>query len=235
MYSFNNRCALRRLILTIIAGGALAICSMATATEAIAPENRLAVEKSKPGPLGLSVNGASSGIKADYFKQTVANAILASGIFSGIDNSKAAEMIIPMIGAKGVFPGSDISNSTPYVLKIRIIEIDAPSFSIRMTVSMNAVWSLYRTADKATLLHEIIPSTYTGGAFEGGLIGANRVRVGTEGAARENIRIGMELLESLNFEQEPGSGPAPETGHSLSAKYPHATTANLLPLNERAF
>ena len=63
------------------------------------------------------------------------------------------------------------------------------------------VWTLYRVAEKTELLHENIYSTYTGGVFEGGVHGANRVRVAMEGATRENIRIGMEMLESLDFEQ----------------------------------
>jgi len=186
MNFFGAQYVSRYMVSTIIAGGILMFCSVAMA----------APESSKPGPLGLAVAGASSGINPDYFKQAVTDAINDSGIFSSIDNSDAADIIIPMIGADGIYPGNELSDNTPYVLNIRIIKVDAPSFSIRMTGSMNVVWTLYRTADKATLLQEIIPSTYTGRAFEGGIIGANRVRVGTEGAARENIRIGMEMLES---------------------------------------
>ena len=213
----------RHLILSIIAGSALLGCSMAMAADAVdtaeskPAENLSAPVDERPGPLGLIVNGTSSGINTDYLEQTALEAMKASGIFSAIDNSKAAEVIMPMIGAKGVFPGAELSGDAPYVLKIRVIKVDAPSFSIRMTVSMRVVWTLYRTLDKATLLHEIIPSTYTGAAFEGGLIGANRVRAGTEGAARENVRLGMEFLEALDFEQEPlgfemeavGSGQEP--------------------------
>jgi len=195
MNFFGAQYVSRYMILTIIAGGILMSCPAAMAAEAFA----------KPGPLGLAVTGASSGMRPDYFKQAVTDAINESGIFSGIDSSDAADIIIPMIGADGVYPGDELSDNTPYVLKIRIIKVDAPAFAIRMTISMNVVWSLYRTADKATLMHEIIPSTYTGRAFEGGIIGANRVRAGTEGAARENIRIGMEMLESVYFEPEKNS------------------------------
>ena len=101
---------------------------------------------------------------------------------------------------------TDGGNSTHYVLEIRIIKVSAPSFSTRMEVSMNAIWELHSTAGKTVLLHKNIHSTYTGGAFEGGLIGANRVRVATEGAARENIRIGLEELASLKLQQ----GQAPQ-------------------------
>jgi len=199
----------RHLMLSVIAGSALLGCSMAMAADAVdtaeskPAENLSAPVDERPGPLGLIVNGASSGINTDYLEQSALTAIEASGIFSAIDNSKAAEVIMPMIGAKGVFPGAALSGDAPYVLKIRVIKVDAPSFAIRMTVGMKVVWTLYRTIDKATLLHEVISSTYTGAAFEGGLIGANRVRAGTEGAARENVRLGMEFLEAFNFEQEP--------------------------------
>ena len=107
-----------------------------------------------------------------------------------------------MIRAKGIFPGTAEFDNTPYFLDVRITKVDTPSFSVYMTVGMNAVWSLYRTAEKAELLHEKIYSTYTGGMFEGGIHGANRVRVAMEGATRENIRIGVEMLETLDLEQE---------------------------------
>ncbi len=147
----------------------------------------------------LAISGASAGITTDYFEQAVTDAIIASGIFSAVDTSRAADVVMPMIRASSIFPGVDNDNDAPYVLKIRVVKVETPSFSIRMTVSMNAIWELYRKADGATLLREKITSTYTGGAFEGGFIGANRVRVGMEGAERENIRMGMELLASLDL------------------------------------
>jgi hypothetical protein len=202
MKCIDYRSAPRYLIWVIIAGGTLMLCSMTTATGTMAPENLSASELSRPGPVGLSVSGASAGITTDYFEQAVTDTLVASGIFSGIDNSMTAEVIMPMIRAKGVFPSIKNSSNTPYFLTIRVIKVDTPSFSARMTVSMDAVWTLYRTAGKTELLYEKIHSTYTGGVFEGGIHGANRVRVAMEGATRENIRIGMGLLESLDLEQE---------------------------------
>ncbi len=190
----------RRLILMVIA---LMFCSVVTANRAETPDDHpLVVEESSPGAVHLVVSGASGGITTDYFEQIITDAVIASGIFSGIDSARAADTVIPMLRGSSTFHGMDIDTGAPYVLKIRIIKIDAPSFSIRMTVGMNAVWTLYRTTDDTTLLSKNIYSTYTGGAFEGGLIGANRVIAGVEGAERENIRIGMEMLESLNLQQE---------------------------------
>ncbi|MCP4001900.1 MAG: hypothetical protein GY727_13410 [Gammaproteobacteria bacterium] len=203
----------QRLMLSIIAGSILAFCSVVMASEALevtdakASDNLSLTEEMKPGPLGLVVSGASSGINTDYFTEAAAEAIIESGIFSGIDDSKKVELIVPMLRAKGAFPSTELSSNTPYLLKIRVIKVDAPSFSISMTVTMDVMWTLYRTVDNTTLMHEKITSTYTGGAFEGGIIGANRVRVGTEGAVRENISIGVGMLEAVEFA---GQTPNPE-------------------------
>jgi hypothetical protein len=198
----------QRFILSIIAGSVSVLNSVVMASDTLevadakASENLIVTEEAKPGPLGLVVSGASSGINTDYFTAAAAEAIIESGIFSGIDDSKKVELIVPMLRAKGAFPSTELSGNTPYLLKIRVIKVDAPSFSISMTVTMDVMWTLYRTADNTTLMHEKITSTYTGGAFEGGIIGANRVRVGTEGAVRENIGIGIGMLEALEFDEE---------------------------------
>jgi len=127
-------------------------------------------------PIKLSVRGASAGITVDYYEQAVVDAINASELFSSNDEQH-------------------------YSLDIRIVKVDTPSFSEHMTVSMKAVWKFYCTEEKIPLLEKKIISTYTGGLFEGGIIGANRVRVAMEGAARESVHAGMELIASLDLEQ----------------------------------
>jgi hypothetical protein len=188
----------------LIAVVASTLFSTARADDAVTetPASLPAQEDRLPGPVGLNITGASAGITTDYFEQAVTDALDASGIFSGIDNSKAAETIMPMIRAKGVFPGTPEMENTPYFLDVRIVKLETPTFSVYMTVGMQVIWTLYRTAGKTELMHEKIYSTYTGGMFEGGVHGANRVRVATEGAARENVRLGIELLEALDMDMD---------------------------------
>jgi len=210
--------------MVIIMAGALTFCPMAMATDTdtdtMTPEDpstpgELSTpEDSRPGPLGFGVSGASAGITTDYFEQTVIDALAASGIFSEIDHSKSTESEMRMLRVKGVFAGNSAIGDMPYFLNIRIISVDTPSFSVRMTVGMDVIWTLYRTADKAELLSEKIHSTYTGGFFEGGMHGANRVRVAMEGATRENIDIGTTMLESVDFDRP--LEPIQDTGVSLS-------------------
>ena len=202
MHCFDYWRVPRRIILIAITGSALMYCSMSMATEAPAAESLSVPEKSLPGPIGVAVSGGSAGITTGYFEQAVTDALITSGIFSGVDDSKSAEVIMPMIRAKGSFSSIEYSGDTPYFLNIRITKVDTPSFSVRMTVSMDTIWTLYRTDEKIELLNEKIHSTYTGGFFEGGLHGANRVRVAMEGAMRESILVGMEKFEALDLDLE---------------------------------
>ena len=192
----------RCLILVVLAAGTLAIGSMAVADDALPGDDLPASEDSRPGPLGLGVSGSSAGITTDYFEQALAEAVVASEIFSEIDRSKTAEVMMPMIRAKGVFPGSTANSDAPYFLDVRIIEVETPSFSVRMTVGMKAVWTLYYVADKTELMKETVESKYTGGIFEGGVHGANRVRVAMEGSTQENIKMGVAKLKALDLQRD---------------------------------
>ena len=178
MNCFDYRSTSRRSALWLIAVAALTLCPVMAIARTIIPENPPPSESHQIGQFSLTVIGSFAGIDTEYFERAATDAIAASGLLSNTGN-----------------------NGAQYVLEIRIIKVIAPSFSTKMKVSMNAVWELQSTAGNTVLLHKNIHSTYTGGAFEGGLIGANRVRAATEGAARENIRIGLEELASLNLGQ----------------------------------
>lgn len=212
MQYFDYRCGLRPLVRVFITASVFIFFSLAGADEVPGqPSDR---DSGRPGPIGIAVSGSSAGITTDYFEQAVTEAVDASGIFSGVDDSAKVEVVMPMIRAEGIFPSVEITTNTPYFLHVRIIKVDTPSFSVRMTVGINVIWTLFRTSDKAELLKEKIYSDYTGGVFEGGIHGANRVRVAMEGAMRENIKVGIVKLESLNFEQ--GNNHAQVTSPEVS-------------------
>lgn len=211
MNKLEYRCVLRHLVLFIVASAALLLGSITMATEAVDQQDLSGAEETRPGPLGLAVSGEAAGMTTEYFEQILAEALVASELFSSIDDSQPAEIILPMIRAKGSFHSTEDIEKTPYYLSIRVIKVETPSFSMRMSVGMNAIWVLYHTADKVELMHENIYSTYTGGWFEGGIIGAKRVRIALEGATRESIRLGIVMLESLDIEEDKGQGAEPES------------------------
>lgn len=194
----DDRNALRQSILYVIA---LLLCSLAmVSVEANTPDSQSSTAPEPTGVLELSVSGSSAGITTDYFEQTLKETIQSSGIFPSIYESEAEDVTLPMIGAKGTYHIVDQDSGAPYQLEVRIIKVDAPSFSIRMEVSMNAVWELYDRNGVQTVLRENIYSAYKGGPFEGGFNGASRVRAAVEGATRENIRIGIEKLAALDLQ-----------------------------------
>jgi hypothetical protein len=174
--------------------------SMATADESPGVQSEPMAADSRPGPLGIAVSGSSAGVSADYFDQAVTDAVEGSGIFSSIADSEAAKISVRMLRVEGEFPSFEEAKKAPYFLHVRIIKVDTPSFSVRMTVGIDVIWTLYRSSDKTELMSERIESSYTGGFFEGGLHGGNRVRVAMEGAMRENARLGVEKLALMDFD-----------------------------------
>lgn len=168
------------LIAVVMLGSVLTACSMTTKTEAMIPEDLVSRTTRHADAVGLMVSGESGGITIENFTQAVADAVVASGAFARIDNGAGV----------------------PYLLDIQITEVRSPLFGGKMTVSMNSTWRLFRTADRTALMDEKIQTSYTGGAFEGGFVGANRVRVATEGTARETIRVGVRKIVALDTSAE---------------------------------
>ncbi len=204
MNGMRDHCGPRALVLIVMVISALVFCSPIAASEGTfvegaAVEGAPLAESRRPGSVGLGVSGATAGITTDYFEETVTEALIASNIFSEVDDSSSSEVVMRMMRVDSVFGSPEITEKTPYFLSVRVVKIETPSFSVRMHVGMDVIWILYRTADKTEIFRETVSSTYTGGMFEGGVAGANRVRVALEGAARENIRIGVEKLAAIDF------------------------------------
>jgi hypothetical protein len=211
MHRVCNRNRLPRLLMIVFT--IMMFSAMAAANENPAVQGESVSEDNRPGPLGIAVSGGSAGITTDYFDQAITEAIEDSGIFSSIADTEIASITIRMLRVEGELPSIEEAKKAPYFLHIRVIKVDTPSFSVRMTVDIDVIWTLYRSVDKTELMSERIDSSYTGGFFEGGLHGGNRVRAAMEGAMRENIRVGVVKLELLEFavSQEKLSGARPES------------------------
>ena len=218
MERIRNRNMLFRLVII-----GFSICAAGTpgfAEERPAVPGERAVADDRPGPLGIAVSGSAAGVSSDYFQQAVTEAVEASDIFSAIADSEAANINVRILRVEGSYPDIEAARRAPYFLHVRIIKVETPSFSVRMTVDIDVLWELYRTADKSELMRERIESSYTGGFLEGGLHGGNRVRVAMEGAMRENVRTGVEKLATVDFDklapldlvvgQEGSSGAGPD-------------------------
>jgi hypothetical protein len=154
----------------------LTSCSTVTKTESMTPDPIAVAVNKNSEPVALMISGEARGINIDNFKQALADALISNQLFSGVgDNS-------------------------PYLLEVVLHEVTQPMFGGSFTVTTRSTWKLFRLSDREMLWTDEVNSSYSGG-MEGGLVGANRLRVATEGAARENISSGIGKLAQVDLDQ----------------------------------
>lgn len=180
----NNRIAsLTLLIILVSAIGWLSGCASPAATKAMVPGDIPTVQRYpytvSVRPQGGSETGAmdSSNISNDDFAKAIEESIIKSGLFTQVIHAK----------------GSD------YTLSVTIINMSKPLFGASFTVSMETAWSLVNTVSQDVVMRESIKSSYTATMGES-LVGVTRLRLAVEGAARENIRLGLIAISKLRLE-----------------------------------
>lgn len=85
-----------------------------------------------------------------------------------------------------------------YLLTVSVFQVEQPAFGLSFTVNMEAGWTLQRVNNGTIVWQESIKSTHTatvGDAFAG----AKRLRLATEGAARNNIAQGLAKISQLSL------------------------------------
>ena len=117
----------------------------------------------------------TSEISSDEFKQALINS-LADTQFVDIDS-----------------PGSNFS------LSAVLIEVDQPILGASMTVTTIISYSLVNNKTKEEVFYEKITAPYTA-KWDDAFLGVERLRLANEGSARENIKMLIENLQSLNVE-----------------------------------
>ena len=129
--------------------------------------------------LGGKETGAmdKSQISNEAFMQAIADSLYKSGLFSEIIHGKNAD----------------------YLLNVMIFNLTQPSFGLSFTVKMEAVWSLAHADSKKVIMRESIRSSFTATMGEA-FAAVTRLRLATEGAAQENIRLGIKKLSQLNLQ-----------------------------------
>jgi hypothetical protein len=143
------------------------------------------VEYAKVFPYSVAVNARGGGDTSAMGKPQISNEAFAQAIVDSINKSG------PFLK---VFRGK----SSDYILNVTIIKIEQPLFGLSFSVEMETVWSLVRGDSKKILMRESLKSSYTatmGDAF----VAVTRLRLATEGAARENIRLGLKKLSQLKL------------------------------------
>jgi hypothetical protein len=173
----------RRFALVAFVGAVAAGCAAASTPKALTPPPAI-VSQHHTASVSVQVTG---GEKANDM-----------GVI-GITNEDFRAAIIQAIRDSQVFAGVEEGDRGAYSLHVHILKLDQPFFGASMTVKMETAWRLVRAGSDEAILEADIASSHTTGASEA-FVGATRVRLANEGAARENIRIGIERLSRAHVE-----------------------------------
>lgn len=170
---------------SIVALCAVAAVMAGCATES-KPENMvpLTVDGGAKHSQSVGVVVAGGSATSSLGKSQISNEAFQQAIVAGIEKNKTFASTI-----KGA--GGD------YALAVTVVSMDQPSFGLSFTVKMEAAWSL-KKADGTVVMQESIKSEGTAGATDA-FVGAERLRLANEAAARNNIAAGLSKIGQLNF------------------------------------
>jgi hypothetical protein len=175
-----SRCPSLLLVCACVA--ALGGCATGASDQAMVPMTTT-VAKKHPQSVSVEVTG---GQETDAMsKPQVSNAAFAQALEQAITQSQAFSRVV-----KG--SGQD------YRLSVVIASLDQPSFGFSFTVKMEAGWTLKRVDTGATVWQEAIRSEHTASTSDA-FAAVVRLRLATEGAARNNISQGLSRISQLNL------------------------------------
>jgi len=115
-----------------------------------------------------------------------------------ISNADFAAAIRESILASGLFAAIAQSEQSDYRLTAYITRVQQPMVGFAMTVTFECSWRLIRSRDGATVWEKAITTNFTGNVGDA-LVGATRVRLATEGAARNNIKDAILAMGRLGL------------------------------------
>jgi len=174
---------MKTALLPLLALGALLLggCSTPAKSNAMIPTAMGAV-KQHPGSLEVEVTGGSETSAAGApqisngdFEAALEQAVRQSGLFAGI---------------------TPAGQAGDYHLAVHIVQLQQPMFGFAMTATIETNWILTRRSDQSVIWREAVASRYTAKTGEA-LVGATRLRLATEGAARNNIQDAIARIGSL--------------------------------------
>lgn len=164
------------LVLTL--GG----CASSANRGAMTPQN-LSVNKQFQSSLNVQTGGGSETGAMDT--SNISDADLKAAIEDAIVQSKLFKSVVQ--GSNG-----------DYELTVRITNLSKPLFGATFTVDMETAWSLTRISDRSVVLRKAVKSSGSasiGDAF----VGATRLRLAVEAAARNGIEQGLTAVSTLSL------------------------------------
>ena len=169
----KNRTHLMPALVALLATAAtfLAGCASPAQTSSMVAAP-IAVAAKHPEPLSVRVTGGSETSAAGASK---------------ISNADFAEAIRQSVEQSGLFAKAVLADPTAdYHLDVNIVRLDQPMMGFSMTVTIEATWTLSKR-DNTVVWQKSVTSTHTATTGEA-FAGVTRLRLATEGAAKQNIQ-----------------------------------------------
>ncbi|MBN1663304.1 MAG: hypothetical protein JW943_06860 [Deltaproteobacteria bacterium] len=139
----------------------------------------------KQHPCTVSVMAAGGSETSAMWKSQLSDEEFSLALIEAIKNSRTFSQIIKGAGAD-------------YALHITIFSVGQPSFGTSFTVKMEVGWTLKRRDGNAAVWQESIKSEHPSAVIDA-FAAATRLRLATEGAARNNIAEGLVRISKLNL------------------------------------
>jgi hypothetical protein len=169
----------RSFLLLSLCTGYTLLTGCATLThEGMVPTTFQAAKKHSQS-VSVSVTGGKEGglqISDTMFMKALVDSIAKSQTFSRVVEGKGGD----------------------YLLTVSVFHIEQPAFGFTFTVNLEAGWTLQRTNNGTVVWQESIKSTHSA-TVDDAFVGAKRMQLATEGAARNNIEQGLAKISQLNL------------------------------------
>jgi hypothetical protein len=143
------------------------------------------ISSAKKNPYSLSVKTGGGNETSAMGSSEISNDDLRAAIEKSVTQSALFKEVVQ--GKNG-----------DYELSVTVARLGKPTFGASFTVDMEAGWSLIKASDKSVVMRKSITSSYTASMGDS-LVGVTRLRLAVEGAARNNIKQGLEAIAAMNL------------------------------------
>lgn len=157
-------------------------CASPATREGMIPGDMIAAKKH---PQTVSINVAGGQETNPLWKSQISDSSFAEALSDAITRSKVFSAVVQ--GKNG-----------NYQLDVVLVSMSQPSFGASFTVRMEAGWSLRHADGGAVVWQASVKSQHTARASEA-FLGTERLRLATEGAAKNNIKQGLEKISQLTL------------------------------------
>lgn len=148
----------------------------------------------------LVVDDASFGVNYPFSVQvTTSGGGATEDIgYTNISNEDLAAAIEESITKSGLFEKIVHGDTADYRLNVALVSMSKPMFGLTFKIDMEMAWSLVNKATGEAVMRESIVSTHSA-TFSDAAVAVTRIKLAIEGAAQQNIRLGLRKIAGLQL------------------------------------